>query len=306
MCQTIRRCPRWENGFKSHSDDLMMIACKYFSKVQMNQDEWSDKCYTNVKATWRRTSKKKGCLDCTLEKTSPKAWTCGVGPQLTAEKLLWGASRCSLQPCDRRTPSNQPWHILICPRERKRRGSMYTCSHTHTHIHQRPHTQLCQQLILIESNGPIRWPRKRTPTYYCQLICSVQSTAFLRRSHFIVSLCWKAAVSEQRVRTVCICAAKKFFFFKDSRRTFGKTLQIDPQTSLPQRFQIHVSKRFKFNGHSCNHIQQKQEVQLLWLDSNSFMWTDGRKRVMCGLLRWIHQYKEKGSCEIIKSPSHNK
>lgn len=164
-----------------------------------------------------------------------------------------------LQPCDRRDTVQPTMTYTDLPSGAENAEARCTCSHTHTHTHQRPHTQLCQQLILIKSNGPIPWPRKRTPTYYCQLICSFPSAAFLRRSHFIVFFC----AGKQWSQNSALETSRNSSSSKILDALLWKRCEWSPRPPSLGASRFHVPKRFEFNRHSCNHIQQKRDVQLL-------------------------------------------
>lgn len=114
---------------ESHSDDLMMMTCKCFSRAQMSEDQRRQmraKCL-NGWTGGRRKKKKKRCrtgLFCLLPgKEAPAA---------NAQTR----SGVRLRSSDRRTASNKVWHRRICPRgvETHRRVA-YACLHTYISPH---------------------------------------------------------------------------------------------------------------------------------------------------------------------------
>lgn len=130
MCQTTNHCHRWEKVFKSHNYDRTMITFRrYFPKVQMSQDDWGDECYTNVTTAWKIVNKNGLFRTFFTQGLCMWHWARGNCRKATEKSVF-------IRECDHCSHvSNQPWHILICPQERKCTAMLYTCSHVSTPTH---------------------------------------------------------------------------------------------------------------------------------------------------------------------------
>lgn len=142
MCQsTIRCCHRWKKRLRKPQNDDSNLFFQSADESRWLGWQMVHKCH-NLENDGKITNKQK--------------WTVPHVLWLNAYMVL-DHSYCTrpedalffplfvhswvwlLQPCDRRTLSNQPWHILICPQERT--VMLRTCSHTSTPTHTHTHTQ---------------------------------------------------------------------------------------------------------------------------------------------------------------------